>query len=92
MSLRRLGCMMSGMLLVPMRQMGMVAGFFMVSRLVVFCSLMVVAGSVLVVLGSLSMMICEVFRHAVFSLCNDDVRRTVPPRFCECIKSALRLS
>ena len=61
--------MMSGMLLVPMRQMGMVAGFFMVSRLVVFCSLMVVAGSVLVVLGSLSMMICEVFRHAVFSFC-----------------------
>jgi hypothetical protein len=61
MPLRRLGRVMRCVLVVPMRQMGVVCGFLMVSRLVMFCSLMVVAGSVFVVRRSLSMMICKVF-------------------------------
>ena len=60
MSLRRLCGMMSCMLVVSMRKMGVVASFLMVSRFVMLCRLMVVAGGVFVMFGSLSMMICEV--------------------------------
>ncbi|HLY61729.1 MAG TPA: hypothetical protein VKV95_13360 [Terriglobia bacterium] len=60
--------MMGRMEVVPMRGVGMMCGFFMLTRFVMMRRLLVVTGGVLMVLSCLMMMLCCVFGHEIFPL------------------------
>jgi hypothetical protein len=55
--------MMGGMCVVAVRGMGVVGGFFVITRLVVLGSFFVVAGGVLMMLSGEMMMLCGFIRH-----------------------------
>jgi hypothetical protein len=60
----RLASMVSGVLMMAMGRVCMMAGGFVVARVMVLCCFMMMPSRVLVVLGCLAMMFCRLLRHS----------------------------